>query len=105
MEDGRLGLGGKELLEEADRLLDHGQRLLTLERFPILEHLHGNERVGVGDVPTDVEANDAGHRSAGAMTSSNAASAWSVLSGRHCTLKRTTIITLPPGSGQATWLP
>ena len=65
MEDGCLGFGGNELLEETDHLLDLGQRLLTLERGPILEHLGGDDGVGVGEVAADVEANDAVLRSAG----------------------------------------
>ncbi len=59
MEDSRLGFGGEGLPEDGERPSDLRQRLLTLERCPILEHLDGNERVTVGEISGDVEADDA----------------------------------------------
>jgi hypothetical protein len=58
-----LGFGGKGLLEYSERLGDLRQRFLALERRAILEHLGGDERIGVGEVPGDVEADDARCRS------------------------------------------
>jgi pimeloyl-ACP methyl ester carboxylesterase len=55
VEDSLLGFADEKLLKEADRLLDHGQRLLAIERRPIREDLEGDERVWIRNVPAHVE--------------------------------------------------
>lgn len=45
--------------------MDFSNRLLTVKCCPILKHLDGDERVGVGEVPADVEAKDAVDGTAG----------------------------------------
>jgi len=97
VEDRCLRLGGKGLLEDSERLPGFRQRLLTLERCPILEHLDGDERVGVGEVPAMSKLTTPSTARLGAIISPNTAITCSVFSGWHCTLKRTTIIVLPPG--------
>ena len=64
MEDSRLGFAGEQLLKEAHRLLDHGQRLLAVERRPIRKDLEGDERVRVRNVPAHVEVDDSSEWSA-----------------------------------------
>jgi hypothetical protein len=101
VEDGRLGLRDEGLLENGERARDLRLRLLTIERCSILEYLGGDERVRVGEVPGDVEADDAIQCATGGDDLLECSLHLLGLSGWHCTLKGATIIGLPPGFAMA----
>lgn len=64
MVDRRLGLGRHQLWQKGNGPLRGRQRVLPVERCPVLEHLERKERVRVGNVLTQAEVDDVGRGTA-----------------------------------------